>query len=64
MERERKKRKTEFDGDTIYAMSSGKVKADLNVIGTLAARCFSEAITASVKNSESMYGVLSYKDIH
>ena len=55
---------TEFDGDTIYAMSSGKVKADLNVIGTLAARCFSEAITASVKNSESMYGVLSYKDIH
>lgn len=55
---------TEFDGDTIYAMASGKVKADLNVIGTLAARCFSEAITASVKNSESMYGVLSYKDIH
>lgn len=54
---------TEFDGDTIYAMSSAEIKADLNVVGTLAQRAFSEAITNSIKHAEGMYGIKSYKDI-
>lgn len=55
---------TEYDGDSIYAMSSSKVEADINVVGTLAAKAFSEAITSSVKNADSLFGVKSYKDLH
>lgn len=54
---------TEYDGDSIYAMSSCKVDCDLNVVGTLAAKAFSEAIISSVKNAESSFGVRSYKDL-
>ena len=36
------------DGDTIYAVSTGKVQADLNTIGTLAADVMCEAIKRAV----------------
>ncbi len=55
---------TEFDGDTIYAMASSEVQADINVVGTLAAKAFSEAITNSIKHAETMYGIKAYKDLH
>ena len=54
---------TEFDGDTIYAMASSEIQADINVVGTLAAKAFSEAITNSIKHAETMYGIKSYTDI-
>lgn len=39
------------DGDTIYAVSVGDQKADLNTIGTLAADVMSEAIKRAVESS-------------
>ncbi len=36
------------DGDTIYAASTGEVKADLNMVGTLASEVMSEAIRRAV----------------
>ncbi|NLJ57398.1 MAG: P1 family peptidase [Tissierellia bacterium] len=44
---------TMADGDTIYAISvDGKVKADLNQVGTLASRVLSEAILKAISNSK------------
>ena len=36
------------DGDTIYAASTGEVKADLNMTGTLASEVMSEAIRRAI----------------
>ena len=40
------------DGDTIYTASIGNVKADLNIIGTLASEVMSEAIRRAVLSSK------------
>jgi hypothetical protein len=37
-----------MDGDTIYAVSLGEIKADQDLIGTLAAEVVSEAIIRAV----------------
>ena len=39
---------TSWDGDTIYAVSVGKVKADMDLVGTLAAEVVSRAILRGV----------------
>lgn len=42
---------TTADGDSIYAVSTGDVNADINTAGTLAARVLGEAIKRAVKES-------------
>jgi L-aminopeptidase/D-esterase-like protein len=54
---------TMFDGDSLYAMSSGSVKADLNVVGTLAARVTAAAIDNAVLSARSAYGIKSAYDL-
>ena len=54
---------TSADGDSIYAMSVGEVSADMDMVGTLAARVMAEAIVKAVKSAESMYGYKSAKDM-
>jgi L-aminopeptidase/D-esterase-like protein len=38
-----------YDGDTIFALSTGDVQADVNLIGAFAAEVFVEAIVRGVK---------------
>ncbi len=47
---------TSADGDSIYAVSVGDVRADQDLVGTLAAEMISEAIIRAVENAESAYG--------
>ena len=47
---------TGYDGDSIYALSVGTLKADREVVGTLAAEVVSEAISRAVRGAESAYG--------
>ncbi|MCI1944834.1 P1 family peptidase [Clostridium luticellarii] len=54
---------TMFDGDTIFSMSTGKVQADLNVVGFLAAEVVEKAILKAVKSADSLLGYKSYKNI-
>jgi len=54
---------TSVDGDSIYAISVGEVKADQDLIGTMAADVVSEAIIRAVKNAESAYGFPAAKDL-
>ncbi len=53
-----------FDGDTIFTMATGKVDADINVVGLLAARVMERAVIDAVKSAESAYGFKSYSEIN
>ncbi len=54
---------TSADGDSIYAVSTGEVSADIDVVGTLASRVISEAIIRAVENADAAYGYPSIKSI-
>ncbi len=54
---------TMYDGDTIFAMSTGPVQADLSVVGFLAARTMEQAVIAAVKNTRSL-GLKCFRDLH
>ncbi len=43
---------TMYDGDTIFALSTGDVQADVNLIGAFAAEVFSEAIVRGVRAAQ------------
>ncbi|GAA0721492.1 P1 family peptidase [Clostridium malenominatum] len=55
---------TMFDGDTIFTMATGKVEADINLIGMLAARVVEKAVINAVKNASSRYGIMAYEDLN
>lgn len=55
---------TTADGDTVYALSTGEIKADINTVGTLSARVLSQAIENGVKNATGMYGLKAMCDLH
>ena len=48
---------TMFDGDSIYALGSGKTAADLNTVGTLAADVMAEAIRRAAEVYGNDYGL-------
>ncbi|QAT51092.1 peptidase S58 family protein [Caproiciproducens sp. NJN-50] len=54
---------TSFDGDTIFTMATGKVKADPDVVGILAARSVENAILQAVKSAEPLAGFPAYKNL-
>lgn len=54
---------TMFDGDTIFCMATGEVEGGANVVGAIGAEVMARAIVKAVKNTESLYGLLSYKDL-
>ena len=54
---------TSADGDSIYALAAGKVDADLDVAGTLAARVTAEAIVRAATSAESLYGLPAAADL-
>ncbi len=54
---------TMVDGDTVFAMSTGDIQADLSVVGFLAARAMEKAVIAAVKNAVSLCGLPCYGDL-
>ena len=54
---------TQADGDTVYALSTGKVTADLNAVGTLVAQVMAEAIRKAVFSAEPAYGLPCAADL-
>jgi len=53
---------TLLDGDTVFALSSGEVKMDQNIVGAYAAVAYQEAILSAVKNAEKAGGVPAAKN--
>ncbi|MBR6259830.1 MAG: P1 family peptidase [Oscillospiraceae bacterium] len=54
---------TSYDGDSIYAVSAGCVKADMDAVGTLASEVIGEAIKRAVMGAESAYGFPAARDL-
>ncbi|MFA5523627.1 MAG: P1 family peptidase [Tissierellales bacterium] len=52
-----------FDGDTIFALSTGDEQADISTVGFLAARAMEQAVINAIKSASSLHGVRSYSDI-
>ena len=52
-----------FDGDTIFTMATGKVDADINVVGLLAARTMEQAVINAVKSANSLGGFKTYRSL-
>jgi len=52
-----------FDGDAIFAVATGKIRADVNVVGLLAARVLEKAVIAAIKNTASLCGFKCYADL-
>ncbi len=55
---------TSADGDSVFALGTGEVKADPDLVGCLAADVLSEAIKRAVMAAESGYGIRSAARIH
>lgn len=54
---------TMMDGDSIYAVSTGDVPADVNLVGPLAAYVMGKAIGQAVLNADSLPGIKAAKDL-
>jgi L-aminopeptidase/D-esterase-like protein len=54
---------TMLDGDTLFALSTGKANVDVNIVGAYAAEVVAEAILRGVRAAESAGGLPSANDI-
>lgn len=52
-----------FDGDTIFALATGEVETDINVVGLLAARVMERAVVRAVQNAEGLCGHKAFRDL-
>jgi L-aminopeptidase/D-esterase-like protein len=55
---------TSSDGDSIYAISTGHVAANPDIIGTLAAYVIENAIETATYSAQGAYGLPSNHDLH
>jgi L-aminopeptidase/D-esterase-like protein len=54
---------TMYDGDTIFALSTGELKADISAVGALSAATMAKAIYRGAIMAESAYGLKVKKDL-
>ena len=54
---------TSADGDSIYALSVGEIRADMDLVGTLGAEVLSEAVLRVAASAASAYGLPSAGDL-
>jgi len=54
---------TMFDGDTIFALATGKRKADVNIIGAFAAEVFAQAILRAVRTAKGAAEIPAISDL-
>lgn len=53
---------TMFDGDTIFALATGKKKADVNIVGAFAIEVMAEAVLRGVRAAKSVAGLPAASD--
>lgn len=54
---------TMYDGDTLFALSTGDKTADLSALGVAAAEAVAEAIVRAVERAASLHGIPAHRDI-
>jgi ribosomal protein S18 acetylase RimI-like enzyme len=55
---------TLVDGDTVFALASGEVECDVNLLGGVAADLLARAVVRAVMRAESLHGVPCAHDLH
>jgi len=55
---------TMYDGDALFALSSGEKEADLSALGAAAAEVVAEAIVRAIRKAETLAGVPAAKDVN
>jgi L-aminopeptidase/D-esterase-like protein len=55
---------TMFDGDTLFALSTGRQRADVNLVGAYAAEAVAEAIVRAVKAAKGAGGLPAWRDLN
>jgi L-aminopeptidase/D-esterase-like protein len=53
---------TMFDGDTIFALATGELQADVSMVGAFAAEMMAQAIVRAARMAQSAGGLLGLKD--
>jgi L-aminopeptidase/D-esterase-like protein len=54
---------TMLDGDTIFSLATGRVEADLNQVGALAAQATAQAVLRAVQAAEGVAGIPAARDL-
>ena len=54
---------TTADGDSIYAVSTGAVECDINLVGVMASHAMQRAIARAVQTAETAYGLTSWREL-
>lgn len=54
---------TSFDGDALFALATGEVEAQSDLVGTLAAVATEQAVLDAVRSAESLHGFPSHSSI-
>jgi len=54
---------TLFDGDTLFALSTGGKRADVNLVGAYAAEAVAQAVVRAVKAAEGAGGLPAWRDV-
>jgi L-aminopeptidase/D-esterase-like protein len=53
---------TMFDGDTLFCLSTGAKKADVNIVGAFAAEAVAQAVVRAVTQSQSIGNLPAFED--
>jgi L-aminopeptidase/D-esterase-like protein len=55
---------TAFDGDVIFALATGQVEGDVNLVGQVGAEMVAAAILRAIMTATSLGGVPAYRELH
>ncbi|WP_073024993.1 P1 family peptidase [Lutispora thermophila] len=54
---------TMYDGDTIFALSTGQIEADVNQVGVMAVKAVEQAVINAVKKATPLFGIRAYSEV-
>lgn len=55
---------TAFDGDVIFALGTGEVNADVNLVGQAGSEVVAAAVVRAIETATSLGGIPAYRDLH
>jgi len=55
---------TAFDGDVVFALATGQVEGDGNLVGVMGADVVATAVIRAIKAARGLGGIPAYKDLH
>ncbi|MDX9827366.1 MAG: P1 family peptidase [Spirochaetia bacterium] len=54
---------TAGEGDSIFAVTTGEVESDINIVGSMAADAMARAIAKAIRSSKSAFGYMGHEDL-